>query len=383
MTISAMDHLQAHPVYSEECPAIIMSMYSSALGMEGIYTTDWKNGCTDRHGGTSAAAPLAAGVFALVLEARPDLSWRDAQRLAIENAILVNPSDSDWQTNPAGRPYNHKYGYGTFDTFKIVNAAKTFEKVNPQIQYAHNSEDFKDEIPQDQNGLVKTFNITRNEIEGFKRLEHVTVTVDIEHQRRGDVGIYLTSPKGFTSRLIEGRRNDEAHTGFPGWTMMSVAHWDDDPVGVWTMRVTDKVHLEKKGYLKKWTLTLYGESVKSVEPTPSTTVEPTAEAIQTTTGELPAIATTPPDSKLSNSTLSGVEPGHYSTSPVIILPIFITILFAFGLYYAYKNNFFRKKRNFDPEAFQKLNDFDDSDFDALALDDLQAPREHEVLFEAE
>jgi subtilisin family serine protease len=35
------------------------------------HTTDvGKNVCTDRHGGTSAAAPIAAGIFALVLEAR-------------------------------------------------------------------------------------------------------------------------------------------------------------------------------------------------------------------------------------------------------------------------------------------------------------------------
>ncbi|KAJ3275052.1 pheromone processing endoprotease [Terramyces sp. JEL0728] len=393
MTISAMDHAQAHPIYSEECPAIILSMYSSALGMEGIYTTDWKEGCTSRHGGTSAAAPLAAGVFALVLEVRPDLSWRDAQRLAIENAIVVNEKDKDWQSTPAGRPFNHKYGYGTFDTYKIVDAAKTFTKVNPQIQYVHHSEDFADDIPQDKDGLVKTFNITQKEVEGFKRLEHVTVTVTIDHQRRGDVGIYLTSPKGFTSRLIEGRKYDDARTGFPGWTMMSVAHWDDEPVGVWTLTVTDKEHLDKKGIFKKWTLTLYGENIDGAGSSPATAVEPIqttlAETIQTTTVETTqttnasTILSATPETKLGNTTLSGTEQGHFSTNPVIVLPIVVTILFALGLYYAYKNNFFRKKRKFDPESFQKLNDFDENDFDALALDDLQAPREHEVLFDAE
>ena len=37
-------------------------------------TTDWRlgtgTGCTDKHTGTSAAAPLAAGMVALMLEAR-------------------------------------------------------------------------------------------------------------------------------------------------------------------------------------------------------------------------------------------------------------------------------------------------------------------------
>ena len=37
-------------------------------------TTDWRlgtgTGCTDKHTGTSAAAPLAAGMIALMLQAR-------------------------------------------------------------------------------------------------------------------------------------------------------------------------------------------------------------------------------------------------------------------------------------------------------------------------
>jgi hypothetical protein len=31
-------------------------------------TTDFRNGCTDEHGGTSAAAPQASAIFALALE---------------------------------------------------------------------------------------------------------------------------------------------------------------------------------------------------------------------------------------------------------------------------------------------------------------------------
>jgi kexin len=66
-----MDNYQNHPSYSELCPAIMITTYSSSGGgMEGIHTTDWKSGCTDQHGGTSAAAPLAAGIYALLLSVR-------------------------------------------------------------------------------------------------------------------------------------------------------------------------------------------------------------------------------------------------------------------------------------------------------------------------
>jgi len=33
-------------------------------------TTDLRKGCTELHTGTSASAPLAAGIFALVLQAK-------------------------------------------------------------------------------------------------------------------------------------------------------------------------------------------------------------------------------------------------------------------------------------------------------------------------
>lgn len=52
------------------------------------HTTDvGKNKCTGHHGGTSAAAPIAAGIFALVLQTRPELTWRDMQHLCVQTAI--------------------------------------------------------------------------------------------------------------------------------------------------------------------------------------------------------------------------------------------------------------------------------------------------------
>ena len=41
---------------------------------------------TSRFGGTSAAAPLVSGVIALMLEANPNLSWRDVQEILVRSA---------------------------------------------------------------------------------------------------------------------------------------------------------------------------------------------------------------------------------------------------------------------------------------------------------
>ncbi|PNI16776.1 PCSK4 isoform 8 [Pan troglodytes] len=62
------------PWYSEACASTLTTTYSSGVATDPqIVTTDLHHGCTDQHTGTSASAPLAAGMIALALEANPIL----------------------------------------------------------------------------------------------------------------------------------------------------------------------------------------------------------------------------------------------------------------------------------------------------------------------
>lgn len=70
VTVSAVDYMGMHPPYSEACAANMVVSYSSGAG-KWISTTDvGPRACASDHTGTSAAAPLAVGVFALALEVR-------------------------------------------------------------------------------------------------------------------------------------------------------------------------------------------------------------------------------------------------------------------------------------------------------------------------
>ncbi|XP_070230969.1 proprotein convertase subtilisin/kexin type 4 isoform X8 [Bos mutus] len=62
---------QGHvPWYSEACASTLTTTYSSGVATDPqIVTTDLHHQCTDKHTGTSASAPLAAGMIALALEA--------------------------------------------------------------------------------------------------------------------------------------------------------------------------------------------------------------------------------------------------------------------------------------------------------------------------
>ncbi|KAJ8955448.1 hypothetical protein NQ318_003548 [Aromia moschata] len=62
--------------------------------------------------GTSASAPLAAGICALALEANPNLTWRDMQHIVVRTARPQNLIAPDRQTNGVGRNVSHSFGTG-------------------------------------------------------------------------------------------------------------------------------------------------------------------------------------------------------------------------------------------------------------------------------
>ncbi|ORZ03174.1 peptidase S8/S53 domain-containing protein [Syncephalastrum racemosum] len=266
ITVGAIDFSNKHPPYSEACSAQMVVTYSSGGG-QYIYTTNvGENECSDRHGGTSAAAPSAAGIFALVLSVRPDLTWRDLQHLCVQTAVPISEDDDDWKQLPSGRIYNHKYGYGKLDAYAIVEAARKHELVNKQtflelpiaMEKTPIPDSTKDKSHKPLRSMVKvTDEMVKNT--GMKRLEHITVTVNIEHQRRGDIVVTLESPNKVQSELATMRPGDKDPNGMTNWKFMTVKHWEENPVGDWTLIVSDGTHAESTGSLLNWTMTLYGE----------------------------------------------------------------------------------------------------------------------------
>ena len=96
-------------------------------------TTDLHYSCTVKHTGTSASAPMAAAIIALVLEANPSLTWRDVQHIIVRTSQPRNLRATDWQTNGMGRMVSHSYGYGLMDSAAMVRSAKVWTLVPRQV----------------------------------------------------------------------------------------------------------------------------------------------------------------------------------------------------------------------------------------------------------
>lgn len=262
LTVTALDHKGLHPSYAESCTAVMVTTYSSGSG-EHIHTTDINDQCTTVHGGTSAAAPLAAGIYALILEANPDLTWRDVQYLTVLSAGEVDPFDSSWQdTAIEGRKYSPKYGWGITDAEKMVKMAMNdWKLLKPQSWYYMPRK--SPNLSLNEIGEVQdSYNVTSEILEkaNFETIEQITITVDIKSGKRGNVEVDLISPNGIKSNLAISRNHDNDQLGFRKWTFSTVAHWGEKAEGEWTLKVRNTGETNSVIF-KRWQLKFFGECI--------------------------------------------------------------------------------------------------------------------------
>jgi subtilisin family serine protease len=105
-------------------------------------------GCTDGGAGTSFATPVVAGVIALMLEANPNLSWRDVQGILASTATQIQPTDSSWTTNGAGLSHSDIYGFGLVNASAAVERSKSWTSLTSEIEIITDSSQVNIAIPE-------------------------------------------------------------------------------------------------------------------------------------------------------------------------------------------------------------------------------------------
>jgi kexin len=161
------------------------------------------------------------------MQVRPDLTWRDLQYLVLDTAAPVADENADWQTTAIGKQFSHTFGYGKIDSYSLVQKAKDWKSVKPQSWFFSPWLHVKQPIPQGDDGLVVTFEVTEDMVKkaNLARLEHVTVTMNVDHTRRGDLSVDMISPENIVSHIATSRKGDAHEGGYDDWTFMSVVHW--------------------------------------------------------------------------------------------------------------------------------------------------------------
>lgn len=256
IAVSAIDHNGRQSNYSEPGSPILVAAYSSGLG-PGITTTDLTGSLgyssgdyNSGFGGTSSATPLVSGVIALMLEANPNLTWRDVQLILANTAAQNDPGDVDWSLNGAGRLINHKYGFGVIDAGAAVDAAVNWQTVAPEISVTSGTLNTALNIPNNNSTGVSTTATVNQDV----RIETVEIEVDLDHGNSGDLEFVLTSPAGTQSILATANASDVNDLS---WTFTTLRHLDESAVGEWTLTVRDRAS-GSAGSLVSWRLNFYG-----------------------------------------------------------------------------------------------------------------------------
>ncbi|XP_029851416.3 neuroendocrine convertase 1 [Ixodes scapularis] len=257
LSVSSASQRGRFPYYGEKCASTMAAAYSSgAYTDQKVATSDLHDRCTTQHTGTSASAPLAAGIVALVLQANPGLGWRDVQHLvAWTSDFAPLAANRGWQRNAAGLLFNSRFGFGLLDAHAMVQAALNWTAVGPQRSCL-----LEPQVPlplpmESGQELRVPFSADGCAVSA---LEHVQLHLDLEYSRRGVLDAYLRSPAGSESVLLYRRAKDSTAQGFRGWTFLTVHFWGEDPRGVWTFVVRDKQAQGHSGALNAVSLSLSG-----------------------------------------------------------------------------------------------------------------------------
>ncbi len=246
LAVGAVDHRGRPSTYAEPGANVLVSAPAMSLlrrsnGVADIWTTDISGprglaagarpdtaDYAPFAGGSSASAPMVSGVVALMLEANPNLTWRDVRWLLARTArpadlslALAEPS----AMNAHG--FHPRVGFGRVHAGDAVQAARQFSGLPPE-RTCDSGLLWMDQSIGDAPAPALVAS-ARFEACDLKTVESVQVTLTVDHPYGADLDVVLVSPTGTRSQLarphlcpadLSGPCGDLSR----GWTFHSVRH---------------------------------------------------------------------------------------------------------------------------------------------------------------
>ncbi|MDD9963535.1 MAG: S8 family peptidase [Gammaproteobacteria bacterium] len=257
------------------------------LNPYGHYVSDFN--------GTSAAAPNVSGAIALLLEAHPDLTWRDVKHVLAKTARRIDPDISavrygfggaahllqqpwadrsaedrarnwygfgpapymlqlPWVVNAAGYSFHNWYGFGALalDDALAYAASHQADGLGPLMETASFAVAEEAAIPDySSSGLTQALDVSG--LPADSNIEALTLTIDVTHPFTNDLGIHLISPSGTESVLNPVFNDFLANNQDLDWQLLSNAFYGERPNGSWTLKVVDAAPGDA-GELNGWSL---------------------------------------------------------------------------------------------------------------------------------
>lgn len=209
---------------------------------------------SDAFNGTSAAAPQVSGTAALLLEKNPRLGYRDVKEILMRSASKDGLSGGDdFSDNGSGLTFSHSFGAGVINVSAALDMADGWKNLGPATSIAATAAGSQ-EIPDGSiDGATFSFDFSGAQ---KLRVEHVEVSVNVQHANRGDIGFIMESPSGMLS--IVNNRAADSGANFADYKLTSVRHWGESSAGVWKVRVIDAQDNGVAGRAGMLTMRIYG-----------------------------------------------------------------------------------------------------------------------------
>ena len=231
------------------------SQSSNALDSRGANPLSSRCQYTAQMNGTSSAAPMVSGTVALMLEANPSLTYRDAAHILALTAKRVDSGfagvsatlagatrllEQGWTTNAAGYSFSNRYGFGAIDASAAVDMARTYTSYLPAQKFIEAPDFLVGGNPDiGSSGVFVPFVINST----ATKTEKVFVAVNIFTRNGGASGatcnqIELTSPSG-TRSILMNAANGFKNAILDDVLLSSNAFYGENPNGQWKLSVFD------------------------------------------------------------------------------------------------------------------------------------------------
>lgn len=274
--------------YGDDAPAMITTdMEGCTNGLsestnttntfdKGTSTLNTSCNYTSTMNGTSSAAPVTSGVVALILEANPNLTWREVKHILATTADVVNATAGNtthpwsynlsghiyqqgWVQNAAGYKFHNWYGFGRVNAGAAVAAAQAFTASLPEFKNTQDNDSAwyysktdGSAIPdRSSTGVASTITSVHN----FE-IEAVQVKVAITHPYVSDIGLELTSPSG-TKSILMNINSQIADEDMIDVVFLTNAFYGESSRGDWKLKVIDG-ESKDTGTLDNWSLNIFG-----------------------------------------------------------------------------------------------------------------------------
>jgi subtilisin-like proprotein convertase family protein len=259
ITVAGVDPTGHVASFSTPGAALLVSAPGGAYTDDRVGSAGYVSGDYISISGTSYSAPAVSGIIALMLQANPDLGYRDVMEILAYSAKQTDATNVSWHIdgahdwNGGGLHFSQDYGFGLVDATAAVRLAESWQYQSTYANMSTETASHNDNLTIADGGSVQSQITFGSSLD----VERMVIDLNITHPKVSDLTVTLTSPDG-TSAVLASHPASGTGSGIVFETTAN-NFWGEDAKGTWTLTVTDNV-TGNVGTLNNWSLTALGDN---------------------------------------------------------------------------------------------------------------------------